>query len=63
MIPSIPNPFLRRTVMVLTVAAILVCLGPYCFGVALVRAALEWVEREFDVDLAAAWAGAKEGGK
>lgn len=52
-IPQIPNPFLRRTVLVLTVAAILVCLGP----LAMARAALEWVEREFDVDLAAAWRG------
>lgn len=53
MIPTIRNRYARRTVLVLTVAAIVVCLGPYCLG----RAVLRWVEREFDVDLRAVWRG------
>lgn len=54
MISAIRNTFWRRVALVLTVAAIIVCIGP----LALIKAVLGWVEDEFDVDLRAAWRGA-----
>jgi hypothetical protein len=53
MIPAIRNPVLRRTVLVLTVLGVVVCLGP----LHLVLAGARWFEREFDVDLGAVWRG------
>jgi hypothetical protein len=53
MIPEIRNPFLRRVAVVLTVTAIVVCLGPAY----LIRVVLRWVEDEFDVNLRDVWNG------
>lgn len=53
MIPAIRNTYARRTVLVLSVAAILLIYGP----VHLVAAALKWVEKEFQTDLRKVWAG------
>jgi hypothetical protein len=53
MIPKIGNTILRRVAIVLTIIGIVVCLGP----LALIRATLQWIEREFDVDLRDAWEG------
>lgn len=55
MIPKIRNPILRRTALVFTVAAIVICIGP----LHLVNAVLRWVEDEFNVDLRASWKGTK----
>jgi hypothetical protein len=57
MIPDIQNNTLRRVVLVLTVLAIIVVIGPiFLIGMALDRT-LYWVENEFEVNLAAAWRG------
>lgn len=53
MILAIRNRFARRAALVFTVLALLACLGP----LHLIKAALQWVEREFDVDLRDAWNG------
>lgn len=51
MIPEIANTILRRVALVLTVAGIVVCLGP----LHLIQAVLRWVETEFEVDLHKVW--------
>lgn len=55
MIASLRPTLLRRAVVVLTVAAIVVCLGPLW----LVEAVCRRVRREFGEDIAAAWRGQK----
>lgn len=57
MIPEIQNTLLRRIVLVLTVAAIVIILGP----VYLIESVLGWVEREFEVNLRAIWRGKTKG--
>lgn len=59
MISEIRNPYLRRALLVWTVLAIVVCMGP----VHLIFAVLEWVDREFEVDLVSTWRGLKPKGK
>jgi hypothetical protein len=51
MIPKITSTILRRAALVLTVASIVICLGP----LHLIRAVLRWVETEFEVDLRDIW--------
>lgn len=53
MIPEIRNTFLRRVVLIWTVVAIVVCLGP----IGLVHGVLGWIENTFDADLRTAWNG------
>lgn len=53
MIHEISNPYLRRAVLVFTVASIIVCMGPVC----LIRGVLRWVKDEFEADLPAIWRG------
>jgi hypothetical protein len=52
---DIKNPWIRRPLLVFTVAAIVVCLGP----LHLIQATLRWVEWEFEVNLRAVWRGPK----
>jgi hypothetical protein len=50
---QIRSTLARRAALVATVLCILVCLGP----LALIRAALTWVEDEFELDMRDAWDG------
>jgi hypothetical protein len=50
---QIRSTFARRAALVVTVLCLLVCLGP----LHLIRAALAWVEDEFELDMRDVWDG------